>query len=300
MASHPRTDTSKSTHPSKAPAREAAPRQRRCFVITPIGDHGTATRRAADGLTDDVIAPALRELDFEVTVAHRITAPGSITSQVIEHLLDDELVVANVTGLNPNVMYELALRHATAKPVVTLAERGTTLPFDIKDERMIEFTNDIAGGAELRSMLRSTVESIPLGAPADNPIYRVRQVQVLRAVEVPKDVPAAMFEWMARLESMMQRTNSSRVAHPSVVKRSVLYLYDVADDFFATLQEFMRTAEEQTGIVRGTVVRSASVPNRVNISVDATDGAFAFFFDAMRAFLRIHGMDDSFGPNAPV
>jgi len=68
-----------------------------CFVITPIKGELTATRRATDGLLDTVIKPVLQELGMKMEVAHRISTSGSITSQVIEHLLDDDLVIANLT-----------------------------------------------------------------------------------------------------------------------------------------------------------------------------------------------------------
>ena len=85
-----------------------------CFVVGPIGDAGSAVRGHADWLLDEIIAPVFSEHfnEFDVIRADRISSPGMIDSQVINHLLDAELVVADLSFQNANAFYEVGLRQA--------------------------------------------------------------------------------------------------------------------------------------------------------------------------------------------
>lgn len=130
-----------------------------CFIITPIGDENSEIRRHIEGIIDAVIKPALEEW-YEIEVAHRISTPGSITKQIIEAIYNSKLVIANLTNCNPNVMYELALRHGIGKPVIMIAVEGTKLPSDIMMQRTIFYRNDARGVLELRDKLKNTAEKI--------------------------------------------------------------------------------------------------------------------------------------------
>ena len=173
-----------------------------CFVITPIGSDNTSTRRSTEGILDAVIVPTLKTLGFEVEVAHRISASGSITNQVIERLLGADLIVANLTGLNPNVMYELAVRHAARLPVVTIAARGTDLPFDVSDERAIFYTDDMAGVTELTPSLRIAAQTAMEEEKPDNPVYRAAQARVMQEV-AQTDVQQYILESLSELRDSM-------------------------------------------------------------------------------------------------
>lgn len=92
--------------------------------------------------------------DYDILVAHRLFERGSINKQVIELIYKSDLVIANLTGTNPNVMYELAFRHTLGLPVITIAEKGTKLPFDVSTERTIFYTNDYRGVIDIQEELK--------------------------------------------------------------------------------------------------------------------------------------------------
>jgi len=180
-------------------------RKNACFVITPIGEEHSETRRAVDGLIASVLRPTLKELNFEAVVSHEIPDPGSITKQVIDHLIYDQLAIANITGLNPNVMYELAVRHAVRLPLVVLAERGTKLPFDIADERTIYFEDDMAGVQEMRPRLKESIQKALLDKEPDNPIYRVIRASIIKDVAAPSDTQKYILERLDTLQTQISK-----------------------------------------------------------------------------------------------
>jgi hypothetical protein len=80
-------------------------------------------------------------------------------------------------------MYELAVRHAVRKPIVIIAENGTDVPFDIADERVIFYVNDMAGVEELKPKLMTSIKATIVAPQPLNPVYRAAQAELIRAVE---------------------------------------------------------------------------------------------------------------------
>jgi len=79
---------------------------------------------------------------------------------VINHILSDAMVVADLTGHNANVFYELAVRHAARKPYVQMIQKGETIPFDVAGMRTIEVDHtDLDSVASTKEELRKQMVS---------------------------------------------------------------------------------------------------------------------------------------------
>ena len=116
------------------------------------------------------------EREWDVVRADQISSPGMISGQVVEHLLHSGLVIADLSFHNPNVFYELALRHAIGKPTVHLIRSGDSIPFDLKDFRTITIdTNDkyelVAKLDTYRAEIGNQVrQSVADGTESTNPV----------------------------------------------------------------------------------------------------------------------------------
>jgi hypothetical protein len=193
----------------------APPAEKQCFVITPIGGDGSVERRATDGLITSVLRPVLASLGYETRAAHEIEISGSISKEIIRRLLNADLAIANLTGLNPNVMYELAVRHAKRKPVVILAQAGTSLPFDIVQERTIFYRDDLLGSEELKGKLAAAVKAIEGGSEEhDNPIYSVVEEDLIRAKATTGSLDQLMLSRLDAIERSLSRPSGPSGSPP--------------------------------------------------------------------------------------
>lgn len=115
-----------------------------CSYITPIGEDGSEQRKHSDLFLGSIVEPALEHLGLRVVRADAIDKPGTITKQIMEYLLRSRLVIADLSFHNPNVFYELAIRHAARLPVVQLIRAADRIPFDLNQIRTIKIdTSDI-------------------------------------------------------------------------------------------------------------------------------------------------------------
>src|ERR1035441_8116029 len=146
------------------------------FYITPIGEEISEERRHADFLMEYIIKPAVKEFDLAVIRADQMGKPGMIGKQVIEHILKARLVIADLSFHNPNVFYELCLRHTTRLPTVQIKRTVDKIPFDLNQYRTIPIeTRDPYSlmpkiqtyMAEVANQVRRALEDSESG---DNPI----------------------------------------------------------------------------------------------------------------------------------
>jgi len=194
-----------------------------CFVIAPIGDEKSDTRKRSDLILKYVIKPAASECGYDAIRADEISEPGMITSQVIQHIVDDPLVIADLTERNPNVFYELALRHAIKKPLVQIIQKGDRIPFDIAGMRTIYIDHhDLDNVEEAKKEIIAQIKSIENKPPEEieTPISVSLDLQMLRQSERPEkrslaDILSAVSELRLDIDNLNKKIGNSKNFFPS-------------------------------------------------------------------------------------
>ena len=131
-------DLSSSTLPITS---DQADFEKMCFYITPIGEENSEFRQHSDLFLGSIVEPALDTIGLTVIRADKIDKPGTISRQVFEYVRRARIVIADLSYHNPNVFYELAIRHMLRKPVVQICRVGDMPPFDISQMRTIFIDN---------------------------------------------------------------------------------------------------------------------------------------------------------------
>ena len=186
-----------------------------CFVIAPIGEEGSPTRDRSDQILKHIIEPVARECGYEPKRADSFATPGIITEQIIEQLLHAPLVIADLTDHNPNVFYELAVRHAAKKPIVQLIDRDQKIPFDVGGMRVLHISHhDLDLAAKAKEELLQYIKAAELNPEASNPISTTVELRALRQSERSSD--KAMAEILESVQRIERQLRDERVTESTL------------------------------------------------------------------------------------
>lgn len=140
-----------------------------CFVVSGIGSEGTDVRKRADQVFKYIISPVCEECGFNVVRVDKVNQADSITQTIIEYLINSELVIADITGHNPNAFYEMGYRASLHKPMIHLKQKGENIPFDISGIRAFEYDlADLDSVSEAKDRLKKTIETMSFEEVVDN------------------------------------------------------------------------------------------------------------------------------------
>lgn len=120
-----------------------------------------------ESLTDiyqSFVKPTVELPDFGLVCrrADDIKSNRAIIQDIWKSICEARLIIADLTGLNANVMYELGIAHTLGKETVLIYQRGHDIrfPFDLAHIRRIEYDNTAIGGRTLEQELRATLSGI--------------------------------------------------------------------------------------------------------------------------------------------
>lgn len=175
---------------------------RTCYVSAPFGVkevlHAAGHRVAVDfdRIYREAILPAVSEAGLAGIRGDEFEMRGVVLRSVLAGVLGSEVMIADLTGGSPSVLYELGVRHALRRDVtVVIQAAGTAVPYYLANHRILVYdlgadgTLDGDAAERLRWMLGSVLRSSRAGVACDSPIYEY--FPDLR-VDVPEEAAAGI------------------------------------------------------------------------------------------------------------
>jgi hypothetical protein len=135
-----------------------------CFVIMPFsGDF--------KNIYETAIKTAVEEADLKCIRADEIEGAFVIHKQMIDRIDRAKVIIADLTGQNANVFYEMGVAHALGNNVILLAQTLQDVPFDLRVCKIINYRNTIGGESELKKKIKDAIASLKTNpTESSNPV----------------------------------------------------------------------------------------------------------------------------------
>jgi tetratricopeptide (TPR) repeat protein len=160
----------------------AEPDKKRCFVIMPFGKEldEADVEVNFDEVYEKFIKPTVEAEGLNCIRCDEVDEAGNIHKRMFQLIWHADVAIADVSIPNPNVFYELGIRHALRKAVtVIIRNKNATLPFNIVNMNAIEY--DFAGGKdddEARTRIRKAISPGLKGGKPDSHVNETLDLKI--------------------------------------------------------------------------------------------------------------------------
>jgi len=138
----------------RAKAVQVASSNKSCFTIMPFGGW-------FNDYYETIYKPAIEAAGFNACRADDLFRPSTIVHDIWEYTQKASVILADLSGKNPNVFYELGLAHAIAKPAILITESIDDVPFDLRALRVLEYDkNEPRWGENLQERITNAINEI--------------------------------------------------------------------------------------------------------------------------------------------
>jgi hypothetical protein len=114
------------------PKEHAAARKAACFIVMPFSQEWSAD-------VHRILASACETAGVRPVRGDDLFTPTDILEDIWQSINGAHFVIADITGRNPNVLYELGIAHTLAKPVLILSRQADDIPVDLATRRVIMY-----------------------------------------------------------------------------------------------------------------------------------------------------------------
>lgn len=188
-----------------------------CFVISPIGDDESQTRRQSDCVFEYIIIPALGGLGYDHPIRIDMDdKPAHITTEIIKNLVHADLVIADLSAVNANVFYELGIRHAYQKPCILISDWVVRPPFDVSGINVIKYVyDDPKSNKQTSNRISEQIKSFEGSSDVSSPVTIALGFE--RLSEAGDDISklvSTLAEQVERLQHQFDRERTEALKRP--------------------------------------------------------------------------------------
>lgn len=232
-----------------------------CFVLMPF-------KEPFNTYYVSIIKPAILVANLDPLRGDSLFTPTPIMGDIWRMIREAKVLVAEFTGKNPNVFYELGLGHAIGKPIVLISETMDDVPFDLRHLRVILYDkNDPAWGNKLKADITVTLsETLSDPVNAVPPMFR-KPVKSQAPAESELKIRMDMLEQQVR--SLARRSPTGQRTFPSIEDiQQAISDESRSVPLLPLIRKLLNSGMHPDAVVDGIATKYDLPPSRIKAAVD--------------------------------